>query len=78
LPSLVYQLSSVRIGRNVVDNFETALRRVNKKNGTVVAFSFGKGANEEASRAKLHDKLEIKLVTVSELIKNNRQNGKSE
>jgi len=58
------------IGRNVVDNFETAMRRRKAKNGIIVAFSFGKGAYEEIARAKLHDALEIKAVTVKELIEN--------
>jgi len=61
------------IGRNVVDNFETALRRVRKTNGMIVAFSYGKGANEEAARAKLRDNVDIKLVTVKELLKNQTQ-----
>jgi hypothetical protein len=36
-----------------------------------VAFSFGKGAYEEIARARLHDGLEIKAVTIRELLKNN-------
>jgi tRNA G10 N-methylase Trm11 len=32
------------VGRNVIDNFQTALRRANSKEGVVVAFSFGRGA----------------------------------
>jgi DNA modification methylase len=57
-----------RVGRNVIDNFETALRRKNKNKGYVVAFSFTKGAYEEAARAK-DDELDIKLVDMNELIK---------
>ena len=57
------------IGRNVVDNFETAIRRQGKKAGMIVAFSFGKGANEEVARAKLEEGLEIKLKKVEELLK---------
>ncbi len=58
------------IGRNVVDNFETAIRRQHKTNGYIIAFSFGKGAYEEAARAKLEkDSLDIKLVRVDELDK---------
>ena len=57
------------IGRNVVDNFETAIRRQGKKAGMIVAFSFGKGANEEVARAKLEEGLEIKLKTVEEILK---------
>jgi hypothetical protein len=48
------------VGRNVVDNFETATRRRNAKKGLIVAFSFDKGASREIARAKLHDNKEIK------------------
>jgi hypothetical protein len=57
------------IGRNVVDNFETAMRRKHKAIGYIFAFSFGKGAYEEAARAKLEDNLDIKLVRVDEIDK---------
>ena len=60
---------SKNIGRNVVDNFETAIRRQRKKAGMIVAFSFGKGANEEVARAKLEEGLEIRLKTVKDLLK---------
>ena len=60
---------SDNVGRNVVDNFETAMRRVNAKRGIIVAFSFGKGAYEEVARAKLQEGLEIELITVEELTK---------
>jgi len=55
------------VGRNVVDNFETAMRRKHKATGYIVAFSFGKGAYEEAARTKLEDNLDIKLIRVDEL-----------
>ncbi len=38
---------SESVGRNVVDNFETAIQRINKKKGYIVAYSFVKGAHEE-------------------------------
>lgn len=57
------------VGRNVVDNFETAIRRQHKTGGYIVAFSFGKGAYEEAARAKAEDKMDIKLVRVDEMDK---------
>lgn len=60
---------SERVGRNVVDNFETAVRRDRSSTGWIVAFSFTRGAYEEAARARWHDKLDIKLVTVDELLK---------
>jgi hypothetical protein len=57
------------IGRNVVDNFETAMQRIGKNKGVIVAFSFGKGAHEEVARAKLEQGLEITLKTVEEILK---------
>ncbi len=60
---------SENIGRNVIDNFETAIRRVNKDRGIIVAFSFGKGAYEEVARAKLHEGLEIGLKTAEEILR---------
>ncbi len=57
------------IGRNVVDNFETAIRRDHKASGYIVAFSFAKSSYEEAARAKAEDKIDIKLVRVDEMDK---------
>ena len=65
------------IGRNVVDNFETALRRVKKSKGVIVAFSFGRGAYEEIARVKLHDNLEIQAISIRELLKTRNQNSSS-
>lgn len=56
------------VGRNVLDNFETAIRRKNKKEGIVVAFSFTKTAYEEAARVEREEGLKIKLVTLKELL----------
>lgn len=60
---------SENIGRNVVDNFETAIRWLNKTRGVIVAFSFGSGAYAEAARAHNEERLEIKLKTVDEILK---------
>ena len=57
------------IGRNVVDNFETAIQRAEKDRGVIVAFSFGKGAYEEVAGAKNQRGLDIKLKTVEEILK---------
>ncbi len=57
------------VGRNVVDNFETAIRREHKTIGYIIAFSFSKSAYEEAARAKAEDKMDIKLVRVDEMDK---------
>ena len=59
---------SEHVGRNVVDNFETAIRRERKKKGMIIAFSFGKGAYEEVARAKNKDGLDIELKTVKEIM----------
>ncbi len=69
----IHVKQSKSVGRNVVDNFETAVRRINKKKGYIVAYSFVKSAYEEAARAKNQDGLEIILRTVKELL-----NGKIE
>jgi len=58
---------SEKVGRNVVDNFETALKRQKYEKGYIVAFSFTKGANEEVARVKQKD-LIIKLVKVEDLL----------
>jgi DNA modification methylase len=60
---------SESVGRNVIDNFETALVRAKKKGGIIVALSFGKGAYEEAARAKLEQGVEIELKTVEDILK---------
>ncbi len=59
---------SDKVGRNVVDNFETALKRAKYKKGYIVAFSFTKGAYEEVARIKNKEELEIKLLKVEELL----------
>ena len=56
------------VGRNVIDNFETAMDRVKKKKGYIVAFSFGKGAYEEVARIKNEKNIYIILRTVQELL----------
>jgi DNA modification methylase len=55
------------IGRNIVDNFETAMRRAKKDKGIIYAFSFGRGAYEETARARAEDNIDIELVKVSSL-----------
>ena len=65
-PIQVKQSDSV--GRNVIDNFETAMRRTKKKKGYIVAYSFGRGAYEEAARVKNQENIEIILRTIKELL----------
>jgi DNA modification methylase len=70
---------SNNIGVNVVKNFSVSAKQFNKilfdKNvsekkpvGYIIAFSFGKGAIEEAARLKNSENIIIKLVTVEEII----------
>ena len=67
------------IGRNVIDNFKSAIERFDKKLftqnvkekkrvGVLIAFSFGKGAVEEVSRLKLKENVIIELVTVESIV----------
>lgn len=67
------------IGRNVIDNFFSAIQRYDKQTfeinktkaepvGYVIAFSFGKGAIQEVARLKNEENVIIKLVTVEEII----------
>jgi hypothetical protein len=66
LPIQVKQ--SEKVGRNVVDNFETAVERSRNTKGYVVAFSFTRDAYEETARAKRQRGLEIVLVKVESLL----------
>jgi DNA modification methylase len=67
------------IGRNVVDNFHSAIQRNDKKLyeknktemkpvGFIIAFSFGRGATQEVARLKNEENVIIKLVTVESII----------
>lgn len=66
LPVQVKQ--SERVGRGVIDSFQTAVERSGKHKGYVIAFSFTRGAKEEAARAKIARGLEIVLVEVERLL----------
>ncbi|MDR2814454.1 MAG: hypothetical protein LBB79_07385 [Prevotellaceae bacterium] len=70
---------SDNIGRNVIDNFFAAVQRSDKKLfaknvaekkpvGYIIAFSFGKGAVEEAARLKLKESVTIELVPVDKIV----------
>ncbi|MCK4444427.1 MAG: restriction endonuclease [Thermoplasmata archaeon] len=43
---------SERVGRNVIDNFETAMRKKKKHKGIIFALSFTKGAYEEVGQSQ--------------------------
>jgi len=70
---------SDNIGRNVIDNFVSACKRYDKAVfetnlqagepvGVIIAFSFGKGAIQEVARLKNEENLNVRLVTVEEII----------
>ena len=67
------------VGRNVIDNFLSAVKRADKKLfeknikekkpvGYIIAFSFGKGAIEEAARLKVKDSIIVELVPVDKIV----------
>jgi DNA modification methylase len=56
------------VGRNVVDNFETAIERSGNDAGYIVAFSFTRGAVEEVARAKRERGIAITLVKVEDIL----------
>lgn len=60
---------SDKVGRPVIDGFQTAMAREATDRGVVVAFSFSKDAHEEVARAKAEQGLEIQLLTVRELLR---------
>jgi hypothetical protein len=56
------------VGKDVIDRFATAMAQSKARTGMVVAFSFGSGAFEGTVRAKLNYRVEIKTMTVKELL----------
>jgi len=56
------------VGRNVVDNFHSAVRREGKKKGQIYAMKYAKGAHEEAARLKREDGIEIELIEMKEFL----------
>jgi len=72
-PAVIQVKQSESVGRNVVDNFETAMRREKKQLGYIVAFSFSKGAYEEAARVKSKGGLTVNLITVEDLVKKRKK-----
>jgi DNA modification methylase len=70
---------SDNIGRNVIDNFKSAMARFYGTNfdkrkgdkeidGYIIAFSFGKGAKEEIARLKNDEGLIIEAVLVEDIV----------
>lgn len=56
------------VGRRAIDSFAAALARSKARNGTILAFGFGKDSFEGIMKARLNYRLEIKTVTVGELL----------
>jgi DNA modification methylase len=67
LPIQVKQMD--RVGRALVDAFETAVRREGKDRGWIVAFGFTRDAHREVARARTEG-LQIGLVRVAALLDN--------
>jgi len=59
---------SEKVGRNVIDNFETALNRKDYKKGYIIGFSFTKDAHEEVARVRDKKGLYVKLINVEDLL----------
>jgi DNA modification methylase len=66
LPIQVKQ--SEKVGRNVVDNFETAIDRDGHHKGFIVGFDFTSDAKREVARVAVEKNVEIRLVRVIDLL----------
>ncbi len=64
---------SQKIDRNVVDNFKAAIQRAKKKEGHIIAWSFGTGARNEVARLKNEEDILIHLVEVGSFLKINHR-----
>ena len=59
---------SDNIGRNTIEGFASVMGRIKAKNGVIVAFSFADDSIRGIVRARINYRVEIKKVTVKELI----------
>jgi DNA modification methylase len=66
LPVQVKQ--SERVGRGVIDSFQTAIERAGKHKGFLIGFSYTRGAREEAARVKAEKGIIIELIEVKTLV----------
>jgi DNA modification methylase len=64
-----------RAGRPDIDKFETAMRREKRVRGYFVAFGFSRDATREIRRANREDGLDIRPITVKELLEYERRVG---
>jgi hypothetical protein len=56
------------VGKRAIDSFAAAIARSKARNGTMVAFGFGKDSYEGVMKARLNYRLEIRTLTVNELL----------
>lgn len=66
IPIVIKQ--SDNVGKMHIDNFLNAIMQIKAKRGIIVAFGFDKEAYAAVSRAKVNYRIEIKALTVKELI----------
>ena len=59
---------SDNIGRNEIENFASVMGQIKAKNGIIIAFSFADDAIRGIVRARITYRVEIKKVTIKELI----------
>ena len=59
---------SDNIDRNAIENFASVMGRIKAKNGVIIAFSFADDSIRGIVRARMNYRVEIKKVTVKELI----------
>ena len=59
---------SDNIDRNAIENFASLMGRIKAKNGVIIAFSFADDSIRGIVRARMNYRVEIKKVTVKELI----------
>ena len=59
---------SDNISRNVIENFASVMGQIKAKNGIIIAFSFADDAIRGIVRARIAYRVEIKKVTIKELI----------
>lgn len=69
--------SHAPVGRNVVDNFETAMRRGGHTTGYIVGFGFTRDAADEVVRARDEDGLSITLLKAAEILMLKKRSGRS-
>lgn len=58
-----------KVGRQDIDNFETAIRRDGRNRGYFVAFDYSSNAKDEVKRLYKEGDIEIILISVKDLIK---------